>query len=184
MPQEATLKSIEERLLALEQEVARYRKLENLFVDAFRTMGYTVSSEKAPPDSPSAVLQAPKIKVLLMEDDDMIRSITGQKLRRLGYRTEFAEDGESALHQYKTAHQRGAPFDVVILDLMIEGGMGGREVIQALQAFDPHIRAIVSTGYINDPIMSNIHEHGFKAAVNKPFTVQQLEAAIAQALKD
>ena len=78
---------------------------------------------------------------------------------------------------YRKAKESGQTFDVVIMDLTIPGGMGGKEAVQELLAYDPEAVAIVSSGYCNDPIMSNCEEYGFKGIVKKPFRIEELSNA-------
>jgi len=89
-----------------------------------------------------------------------------------------ATDGIEALDLYKQARETGKPFDVVILDLTVPGGAGGKETIQRLLQIDPEIKAIVSSGYSNDPIMANYRQYGFKAVVEKPYSIVELTRTI------
>ena len=115
-----------------------------------------------------------KGKVLVMDDDDTVRLVVGRMLGQCGYEAEFAEDGEGAIELYKKAKESGAPFDAVIIDLIIPAGMGGKEAIKKLIEIDPAIRAIVSSGYSDDPVMSNFKEYGFKDAMAKPYEIADL----------
>ncbi|MDO9289143.1 MAG: PAS domain S-box protein [Thermodesulfovibrionales bacterium] len=115
-----------------------------------------------------------KGKVLVMDDDDIVRLVVGRMLGQCGYEAEFAEDGEGAIELYKKAKESGAPFDAVIIDLIIPAGMGGKEAIKKLIEIDPAIRAIVSSGYSDDPVMSNFKEYGFKDAMAKPYEIADL----------
>ncbi len=126
-------------------------------------------------------LQAPgpspfvrKGKILLMDDEELIRNIAGDMIKALDHEVEFAEHGEEAVGKYKAAMESGNPFDVVILDLTIRGGMGGRETIERLLAVNPKIRAIVSSGYSGDAIVSDYNNYGFSACLTKPYKLQEL----------
>jgi two-component system cell cycle sensor histidine kinase/response regulator CckA len=113
-------------------------------------------------------------KILFMDDQEIIRDMAGEMLADLGYEVELARDGHDALEMYKKAKESGHAFDAVILDLTVPGGVGGAEVIQKLLEIDPHVKAIVSSGYSNDPIMSEYERHGFKGVVAKPYKVKDL----------
>ncbi|HBU05096.1 MAG TPA: hypothetical protein DEA95_00420 [Nitrospiraceae bacterium] len=112
-----------------------------------------------------------KGKILVMDDDDMVRDVAGAILRSLGYKVEFAKDGTEAIELYQKAIISGESFDVVIMDLTIPGGMGGKDAIKKLLNIDLQVKAVVSSGYSNDPIMSNYKAHGFSAVISKPYNV-------------
>jgi DNA-binding NtrC family response regulator len=109
-----------------------------------------------------------------MDDEEMIRNLSREMLSRLGYEPEVAKDGTEAVELYGAAKDSGKPFDVVILDLTIKGGAGGKEVIKKLIAIDPDIKAIVSSGYSDDPVMTDFKEYGFIGALPKPHTRKAL----------
>ncbi len=117
-------------------------------------------------------------KVLLMDDDLNIRYLIGQMLEYIGYRVRSAQDGDELLELYRRAMEAGDPFDVVILDLTIPGGKGGRETINELLKIDPKCKAIVSSGYSNDPIMADYLQYGFCGVVSKPYKINELAEAI------
>ena len=123
-----------------------------------------------------------KGKVLLMDDEEMIREITAEILGALGYEAEFARDGEEAIEIYSKAQDSGRPFDVVILDLTIPGGMGGKEAIRKLQEIDPKIKGIVSSGYSNDPVMSEFRHYGFSGIITKPFKIEELDEILRKTI--
>lgn len=115
-----------------------------------------------------------KGKILLMDDDETIRRATGTLLKRLGYDVQSVTDGRQAIEIYQEEKQAGTPFDVVIMDLTIPGGMGGVEAIQTLKKIDPDIKAVVSSGYSNDPVMSRYQEYGFVDIAKKPYKIDEL----------
>ncbi len=119
-----------------------------------------------------------KGKILLMDDEEMIRDVVGKMLRHIGYEVEFGRDGTEAIERYKNARELEEPCHAVILDLMIPGGMGGKEAIQELLKIDPDVKAIVSSGYSNEPIMSNFEEYGFRGILAKPYSIKELGEAL------
>lgn len=121
-------------------------------------------------------------QILLMDDEGPVRKSAAEMLTLLGYKVVTASNGEEAVSHYRTALQSGEPFDLVILDLLVNGGMGGRETMAVLVAEDPRVRAIVSSGYSNDPVMSDCASYGFSGCVPKPYTLEQLGMAVKRVL--
>ncbi|MHB8843941.1 MAG: PAS domain S-box protein [Nitrospirota bacterium] len=113
-------------------------------------------------------------RVLVMDDDEMIRMVTGEVLLELGYEPEYACNGGEAIERYRQARESGRPFAIVIMDLTIVGGMGGKETIGKLREYDPGVKAIVSSGYANDPIMADFRDHGFSDVIVKPYKTVDL----------
>ena len=113
-------------------------------------------------------------KILVMDDDDDVLSVAVNMLNLMGYKTETAHDGSEAITKYKQAMEEGQPFNGIILDLTIPGGMGGQETIQQLLLIDPEVKAIVSSGYANDPIMAEFTKYGFHGVATKPYGMEQL----------
>lgn len=124
----------------------------------------------------------PGMRVLLMDDEEQIRQMGLEALAYYGYDVEAAVDGAEAFERYRKAMTSGRPFDLVITDLTVPGGMGGKELIEALQEIDPAVCAIVSSGYANDPIVAEHEKHGFRGVVVKPYRIKELGDAIARAL--
>ena len=108
-------------------------------------------------------------RILVMDDEAMIRELTGNMLRHLGYEADFAEAGHEAVSKYQAALKRSTPYDAVILDLTIKGGMGGQEAIERLMEIDPAVKAIVSSGYSDNPVIANYQDFGFREVVAKPY---------------
>jgi len=113
-------------------------------------------------------------KILLMDDEDIIRQVMGRVLKHLGYEVQLAKDGAEMIEMYKKAKESRQPFHAVIMDLTISGEMGGKEAIEGLIEIDPKVKAIVSSGYSNDPIMTDYRKYGFSAAVAKPYGIKEL----------
>lgn len=118
-------------------------------------------------------------RVLVMDDDATVREMLRACLARLGHEAQFAAEGREALVAYEAAMRQGQPFDVVILDLTIPGGMGGREAIGALLRLDPRVRAIVSSGYCDDAVLARYQEHGFCSVLPKPYGTRDLQRILA-----
>jgi len=121
-------------------------------------------------------------RVLLMDDEESILDVMSQMLRRRGFEVVCAQDGSEAITLYREAFQGGRRFDAVIMDLTIPGGMGGKEAITSLQAIDPTVAAIVSSGYSNDPIMADFRAYGFSGVVPKPYSINDLVIALNQVI--
>ncbi len=103
-------------------------------------------------------------------------------LVKLGYEVALAEDGQTALAMYREALEAGAAFNAVILDLTVPGGMGGKAAMRQLLSIDPNVRAIVSSGYSNDPVMSSYASYGFCGAVKKPYLVQEMSHVLSEVI--
>lgn len=121
-------------------------------------------------------------RILLMDDEEIVRTVTGEMLQVLGYEVAIAMDGAEAIRLYSEAKESGTPFDAVIMDLTVPGGMGGKEAILKLRELDPEIRAIVSSGYSQDPIMADFKQYGFSAVLAKPFSGSILSAVLHKVL--
>ena len=119
-------------------------------------------------------------KILLMDDEKMIRDFAILVLNRLGYEAEVSMDGAEAIEQYKKAKESGESFDVVILDLTNQFGMGGKEAIQKLIKIDPDVKGIVSTGYSDDPVITNFKKYGFCGILTKPYTMNELSMTLKE----
>ena len=121
---------------------------------------------------------AAKAKILVMDDEEMVRTVARSMLIRLGHEVEVAEHGEEAIRLYQDAAALDTKFDLVIMDLTIQGGMGGKDAVQAILNLNPDAKVIVSSGYSGDPIMAKFEDFGFCAAIAKPYRLQELEKAI------
>jgi CheY-like chemotaxis protein len=146
---------------------------------------YLPASEKAL-DDVKEVHKSPIVgqgRVLVMDDEEMIRSVAKEMLTRIGFEVEVAGEGAEAVERYEKARDSGKPFDAVILDLTVPGGMGGEETIERLLKIDPGVTAVVSSGYFDNPIMSDCRKYGFKGMVAKPYDLGDLSEALNGALK-
>ena len=114
-----------------------------------------------------------------MDDERIVTEVAKAYLKALGYATEVAGNGTEAIEMYKNAERAGSPFDIVILDLTVPGGMGGEETIVKLLEIDPQVKAIVASGYSDDPIITNYAQNGFMGALIKPYTLEELHAVLS-----
>ena len=121
-------------------------------------------------------------RILVMDDEEMIRNVLRQLLESLGYTVECVQDGTEAVAAYQRAQAVGQPFAVVILDYTIPGGMGGLETLARLRAIDPQVTALISSGYANNPVMADWAYYGFSGVVAKPYTIAQLQEALHNVL--
>ncbi len=123
-----------------------------------------------------------KAKILIMDDEDFILKTAEKMIHKMGHEVFLAKDGDIAIKEYRKAREEGKPFDIVIMDLTIPGSMGGKSAINELKLFDPDVKAIVSSGYSNDPVMANYRDYGFIAVAPKPYTYEELYEIIYRVL--
>jgi CheY-like chemotaxis protein len=126
---------------------------------------------------------AGKGKVLLMDDEQIILDVTLEVLKFLEYEVMFARDGAAALDLYKREKEAGAPFDLVILDLSVPEGLGGKDAIALLKAYDPAVKAIVSSGYSHDPVVLDYAGYGFSGKLSKPYKISDLKEILEKMIK-
>ena len=126
----------------------------------------------------SATLLPARSRLLVMDDEEMIRQMNQIFLERMGFEVSLAEDGEQAVQLFQEALAQGRPFDGVILDLTIRGGMGGKETIQRLLGIDPSVKALLISAYDTDPVFSNFRQFGFIGALAKPYDIFELSDMI------
>ncbi len=117
-------------------------------------------------------------RVLVMDDEDGIRRVLETLLRKLGYEVTLTAHGEEAIARFQDARRAGTPYDFVLLDLTIPGGMGGKEAVLRLREIDPALKAMVVSGYSDDPILADCRTYGFTTSLAKPFSFQGLRTAI------
>jgi phosphate/phosphite/phosphonate ABC transporter binding protein len=119
-------------------------------------------------------------RILVMDDEHFVRQTAREILEHLGYRVDVCDDGTAALNLYGEARESGTPYALVIMDLTVPGGMGGKAMMKKLLEIDPDARGIVSSGYCNDPIVAHYREYGFSGVVTKPFKVDEISAVIQE----
>ncbi|MEZ0218036.1 MAG: ATP-binding protein [Rariglobus sp.] len=122
-------------------------------------------------------------KILVMDDEAGLREIVALTLSQIGYTTALAKNGEEAVALYTEARNSGAPFAAVILDMTVKGGMGGGETIRILRDQDPHVRAVLMTGYSQEETLRDFARHGFSSALTKPFSMENLRTTLSAVLK-
>ncbi len=122
--------------------------------------------------------------IIIMDDEEIIRDVVGDMLSHKGYKVLLAQDGKETIRLYKKTLSDGSPAELIIMDLTIPGGMGGRETVQEILKLNLEAKVIVASGYANDPIMANFKEYGFSAAINKPFNLQELTTIIDKMLSN
>ncbi|MGC2062216.1 MAG: PAS domain S-box protein [Thermodesulfovibrionales bacterium] len=120
-----------------------------------------------------------KGNILVMDDEEIVRDVAAEMLKEMGYEVEVTCNGTEALEAFTRARVSGMPFDVVMLDITVPGGLGGHQTIERMIEIDPHVRAIVSSGYSHDPIMSDYRKYGFKGVAAKPYRIKELGDTIA-----
>jgi len=145
---------------------------------------YLPASAQAMPSGPEDKHKLPngQGRVLVMDDEPNILNFSHVALKRLGYEVELARDGAEALRRYREAAEAGKPFDAVIMDLTIPGGMGGKEAIKHLLELDSQAKAIVSSGYSNDPVMAEFQKYGFRGVVAKPYEIRELARVLHEVI--
>ena len=113
-------------------------------------------------------------KMLVVDDEQSICRMVEDALTQFGYAVTVAQDGQAAIDLFSEALTSGENFDAILLDLTIPGGMGGKETIEHLRRLDPHVKAIVTSGYSDDPIMSDFQAYGFQGILVKPYKIIDL----------
>jgi len=137
------------------------------------------------PRSPARVVELARDAggtVLVMDDESLVREVLGATLTALGYGVTLARDGGEAVVRFKSRHAEGRPFNLVILDPTVRGGMGGAAALSRLQEIDSEVRAVAMSGYSNSPILADYEAHGFVARLEKPFLANELKALLADAM--
>ena len=130
------------------------------------------------PANPAGV----KGRVLFMDDDSGIRAVVQRILTTSGYDVYCTRDGREAIEAYRKAHEFGTAFDLILVDLDVRGGMGGKECVARLKAEFPALKALLTTGYIDDELMETYRDHGFLGVIPKPFQLDRLVQSLGRLL--
>jgi two-component system cell cycle sensor histidine kinase/response regulator CckA len=126
----------------------------------------------------------PEGQILVMDDEEMICDLLQELLSSLGYEVVCVREGMEALEAYRQARAIGQPFDAVILDHTIPGGMGGVEVMTRLREMDSQVKGLISSGYADIPVMANWPAYGFRGAIPKPYRAEQLQETLGRLLQE
>lgn len=140
--------------------------------------------EVADQPKPKARPAMGKGRILVVDDEEPVRQIAGEMLKMLGYEVECVAEGAQGVELYRSAKQTSRPFDAVMMDLTIPGGVGGKEAFEMLREFDPEVKAVVSSGYATDPVMADYRRYGFSGVVPKPYTAEELGETLKRVLED
>lgn len=132
--------------------------------------------------SPPPVPRPGAGRLLVMDDEEAVRTAVGALLQHLGYAVELTAHGAEAVESYQAAQARGEPFAAVLLDLTVRGGMGGVPTLEALRRLDPTVKVIASSGYADDPVLVEPARYGFRAGLPKPYGIAQLRERLAEVL--
>jgi signal transduction histidine kinase/ActR/RegA family two-component response regulator len=148
------------------------------------TLHLPASSQRSQPAGPESVREFKGLRVLVMDDEQPIRQLAGRMLQRLGCTVFEAADGVEAVALYEEQRRAGNPPDVVVMDLTVPGGMGGLEALRRLRSLNPQVRAVVSSGYSNDPVLASPRDHGFLGVLSKPYTLEDLQRVLGEVTRD
>jgi PAS domain S-box-containing protein len=135
------------------------------------------------PEDRGDVMKPLQGRVLFMDDEEPIVQMATMLLRRLGFEVEQARDGSETVQKFAAAHGAGRSFDLVVMDLTVPGGMGGREAIDELRRIDPGVKAIVSSGYSSDPVLANYRAYGFSGMVAKPYKIDDFTRVLREVMR-
>jgi len=144
---------------------------------------YLPASEKTVQEKEEDKVIPGKGRILIMDDEAPLRKIAGKMLEKLGYEPEFAEEGVEAIEMYRTAKETGKPYEAVILDLTVPGGMGGKDTVKKLLEIEPGAKTIVSSGYSDDLVLGNFQQYGFKGMLPKPFDLRSLSKVLSEVIQ-
>jgi len=122
-------------------------------------------------------------KILFMDDEQMLHNVAAEILENFGYTVDFAFDGKEAIQKYRESFLDGTPYDVVVMDLTIPGGIGGQEAVAKVLEINKFAKVIVSSGYSNDKVLADFQKYGFKAIITKPFQISDFIQTIKRVIE-
>ncbi len=128
--------------------------------------------------------QTSSAKILIMDDEELICKLLNRMISRIGYKSDTALDGVEAIRKYSSAIEKKEPFDLIIMDLTIPAGMGGKEAVQKILEIDKNAKVIVSSGYSTCSDLAEYKSFGFVDMIEKPYTIDKLEEVIQRVLFD
>ena len=149
--------------------------------DSMTMLVTTVSVRCGGIEDPSDIVEDAsriRVHVLVIDDDKRAGVAMCKMLEHLGFKVEYVRESSAAIERYKEAER---PFDLVILDLMLSGTKA-TDTLKEIRQYDPNVKAIVCSGYLNDPIMENFQEYDFCAAITKPYQISELKQILSQVL--
>ena len=121
-------------------------------------------------------------KILIIDDEEVVRDVAGRFVKHIGYQSDLADGGKEGIALYETALKKSCPYDAVILDLTMPGGMGGKAAAKQIRTLDRGAKIVASSGYSNDPIMSNFKKFGFDGALAKPYQITELSEVLERVI--
>jgi CheY-like chemotaxis protein len=124
-----------------------------------------------------------KGKILLMDDEQVILDVIHEVLQFLGYDATFARDGVAAIEIYSREKTNGRPFDLVILDLTVPDGMGGKEAFEKLRKVDPTVKVVISSGFTDDPMMAEFAKFGLDGILAKPYRINDIKVLLERMIQ-
>lgn len=175
------------RLETLDDMLSKSMYLVKLLSDNFKQEGHETKAWRSMSSTPAEPKQFHPLRdarlghILVMDDDPMLRNLVTRCLMRLGYNVTTVADGAEALHVYRYSFGIRS-FDAVIVDLTIKNGIGGLQTLQGLQKLNPGVKAIITSGYTNDPVLQNYEDYGFSEVIYKPFGLYDLDRTLNKVL--
>jgi CheY-like chemotaxis protein len=138
---------------------------------------------RAQTSAPKAKVIKGRGRILVVDDEVNILQLFRKIGQKIGYHMEVTQDGQAALNLYKMAYEQQSPFDLVIMDLVIPGSMGGERAVKLFKKFDPNVKVVVCSGYANNDVLANYQAYGFDNCLAKPFTLEDLSSVLNQVLQ-